>query len=105
MKDEVSVSELSEILQKQPSAVLVDVREEDEHNDWSLLGTLIPLGSLEDRYEEIPKDVPVYLYCRSGRRSRVALEFLKGKGYSNCFNVTGGILAWMNEIDPEGRKA
>lgn len=104
MKDEVSVQELSEILAKNPSANLVDVREEDEVADVNLSPTLVmSLGEFEDRFKEIPKDGPVYLYCRSGRRSRIALEYLKTKGYDNCFNVTGGILAWQNEIDPEGR--
>lgn len=106
MKDEVSVQDLSEILKKAPSTFLVDTREEEEVRDVNLSPTkVIPLGEFEDRFQEIPKDVPVYLYCRSGRRSRIALEFLKSKGYDNGFNVEGGILAWQNEIDPEGRQA
>lgn len=103
MSDEVSVQQLQEILAKDPSAVLIDVRNEDEHEEVDLGGKLIPLGELEDRYAEIPRDKPVYLYCRSGRRSRTALEFLKSKGYTNGFNVAGGMLDWQNEIDPEGR--
>lgn len=106
MKDGISVNELSEILQKTPSAFLVDVREEEEVREVNLTPTtVIPLGEFEERYKELPKDQPVYLYCRSGRRSRIALEFLKTKGYDNGFNVEGGILAWQNEIDPEGRSA
>lgn len=104
MKDEVSVQELEEILKKTPNANLIDVREEEEVRDVNLAPTqIIPLGEFEERFKEVPKDSPVYLYCRSGRRSRIALEYLKTKGYDNCFNVTGGILAWQNEIDPEGR--
>ena len=105
MEDEVSVQELSEILQKTPSVALIDVREEDEFNDMNLASKLIPMSELEERFSEIPTEGPVYIYCRSGRRSRVAIEFLKTKGYSNCFNVTGGILAWLNEVDPEGRRS
>lgn len=106
MSDEISVQELSEILEKTPAASLIDVREEDEVRDVNLRPSqVIPLGELEDRFKEVPKEGPVYLYCRSGRRSRIALEFLKSKGYDNCFNVAGGILAWQNEIDPEGRPA
>lgn len=103
MQDDISVQELDEILKKNPSANLIDVREEEEHADANIGGKLIPLGTLEERYGEIPKDGPVYLYCRTGRRSRVALEFLKSKGYANCVNVAGGIMAWLNEINPEGR--
>jgi rhodanese-related sulfurtransferase len=103
MQDDISVQELSEILEKNPSAQIIDVREEEEHSDINIGGKLIPLGTLEERFAEVPKDGPVYLYCRTGRRSRVALEFLKSKGYSNCLNVAGGIMAWLNEINPEGR--
>jgi rhodanese-related sulfurtransferase len=105
MNDEISVQELSEILEKDPSTVLIDVREQDEFDDVNLAGQLIPMSEIEDRFAEIPKDETVYIYCRSGRRSRTAIEFLKSKGYSNCFNVTGGILAWLNEVNPEGRAA
>jgi rhodanese-related sulfurtransferase len=106
MQDEISVQELSEILEKDPATVLIDVREQDEFEDANLSGRLIPMSEIEDRYAEIPKDAPVvYIHCRSGKRSRTAIEFLKTKGYSNCVNVTGGILAWLNEVDPEGRQA
>jgi adenylyltransferase/sulfurtransferase len=105
MNDEISVQELSEILEKDPSTVLIDVREQEEFDDANLSGKLIPMSELEDRFSEIPKEGPVYVHCRSGKRSRTAIEFLKTKGYKNCFNVTGGILAWLNEINPEGRAA
>ena len=105
MNDEISVQELSEILEKDPSAVLIDVREQDEFNDVNLAGQLIPMSEIEDRFAEIPKDGTVYIHCRSGKRSRTAIEFLKSKGYQNCTNVTGGILAWLNEINPDGRAA
>jgi rhodanese-related sulfurtransferase len=103
MNDEISVLELSEILEKNPATVLIDVREQEEFDEVNLSGKLIPLSEFESRWQEIPQEGPVYLYCRSGRRSRTALEFLKKQGYGNCYNVTGGILAWLNEINPEGR--
>ncbi len=105
MSDEISVQELSEILAENPATVLIDVREQEEFDEVNLSGKLIPMSEIETRWSEIPKDGNVYLHCRSGKRSRVALEFLKSKGYANCVNVTGGILAWLNEINPDGRKA
>lgn len=105
MEDEISVLELSEILEKNPSATLIDVREQEEFDEVNLAGKLIPLSEFEKRWQEVPQEGPVYVYCRSGRRSRTALEFLKRHGYTNGFNVTGGILAWLNEINPEGRSA
>ena len=67
--------------------------------------SVIPMSELESRWSEIPKEGPVYIYCRSGPRSRTAIQFLKSKGYSNCVNLTGGILSWLNEVNPEGRAA
>ncbi|MEO6096709.1 MAG: rhodanese-like domain-containing protein [Fibrobacteria bacterium] len=105
MNDEISVQELSEILEKDPKAALIDVREQEEFEEANLSGKLIPMSELQDRYAEIPKEGTVYVHCRSGKRSRTAIEFLKSKGYANCVNVTGGILAWLNEVNPEGRVA
>ncbi len=103
MNDEISVLELSEILEKNPAAVLLDVREQEEFDEVNLSGKLIPLSEFQARWQEVPRDVPVYIYCRSGRRSRTALEFLKKNGFTNGMNVSGGILAWLNEISPDGR--
>ncbi len=101
--DEISVQELQEALEANPQAVLIDVREQEEFDEANLKGKLIPLSQLEQRWSEIPKEGPVYIHCRSGKRSRTAIELLKTKGYENCFNVTGGILAWLNEVNPNGR--
>lgn len=103
LNDEISALELSEILEKTPEAALFDVREQEEHDEVNIGGKLIPLSEFERRWQEVPKAGPVYLYCRSGRRSRTALEFLKKQGYDNVMNVTGGILAWLNEVNPNGR--
>lgn len=103
VNDEISVLELSEILEKDPNTALIDVREQEEFDEVNLGGHLIPLSEFEQRWQEVPQDKPVYVYCRSGRRSRTALEFLKKQGYTNGMNVTGGILAWLNEVNPNGR--
>jgi sulfur-carrier protein adenylyltransferase/sulfurtransferase len=105
MNDEISVQELSEILEADPKAILIDVREQEEFDEANLSGKLIPMSEFQDRFAEIPKEGTVYVHCRSGKRSRTAIEFLKSKGYANCMNVTGGILAWLNEVNPEGRSA
>jgi rhodanese-related sulfurtransferase len=101
--DEISVQELQEVLEANPQATLIDVREQEEFDEVNLKARLIPLSKLEQRWAEIPKEGPAYIHCRSGKRSRTAIEFLKTKGYTNCFNVTGGILAWLNEVNPDGR--
>ena len=74
-------------------AYIVDVREEGEYAEGHLVGSHnIPLTQLRARMEEIPKDVPVYLHCRSSQRSYYALCCLRGHGYHNLTNISGSFL-------------
>lgn len=76
-----------------PGAYIVDVREEGEYAEGHLVGSHnIPLTQLRARMEEIPKDVPVYLHCRSSQRSYYALCCLRGHGYHNLTNISGSFL-------------
>lgn len=79
-------------------ALLIDVREADEYAQGHAPGsTLIPLGQLAQRLQEIAryKDKPVALICHSGRRSAQALKLLEGAGFSAAANVEGGMIAWQ----------
>lgn len=79
-------------------ALLIDVREADEYAQGHAPGsTLIPLGQLAQRLQEIAryKDKPVVLICHSGRRSAQALKLLEGAGFSAAANVEGGMIAWQ----------
>ena len=79
-------------------ALLIDVREADEYAQGHAPGsTLIPLGQLAQRLQEIAryKDKPVVLICHSGRRSEQALKLLEGAGFSAAANVEGGMIAWQ----------
>jgi rhodanese-related sulfurtransferase len=79
-------------------ALLLDVREAYEYEQGHAPGsTLIPLGQLEQRLQEISsyKDKPVALICRSGQRSGVAQKLLKIAGFSATANLEGGIIAWQ----------
>ena len=73
MNDEISVQELSEILEKDPNTVLIDVREKGEFDEINLSGKHIPFSEFEFRWREIPQDAPVCIHCYTGRRSRSAL--------------------------------
>lgn len=78
-------------------ALLLDVREPDEYAQGHAPGsTLIPLGQLEQRLNEITgyKNKPVAVICRSGRRSAQAAKLLEQAGFSTVSNVEGGMLAW-----------
>lgn len=74
-------------------AYIVDVREENEYAAGHLNGAHnIPLSQLEERMNEIPKDVPVYLHCRSSQRSYYAVCRLQSYGYTNVTNISGSFL-------------
>lgn len=76
-------------------AILVDVRTPGEVAEGMAPGALnIPLQEIQQRLGEFPKDKPLLIYCRSGKRSMAASEFLVQNGYEQVFNVVGGFLAF-----------
>ena len=97
---EISVQELKEMRDKGEDFQLIDVREEFEYEVSNLGGTLIPLGGILIEADKISKDKPVIVQCRSGKRSAAAIMQLEQLGYTNLYNLQGGIMAWANEIDP-----
>jgi len=98
---EIKVQELKELLDKHEDFQLVDVREDFEYEVSNLGGTLIPLGGILIEADQIAKDKPVVVMCRSGRRSAAAIMQLEQQfGFNNLSNLQGGILAWAEEIDP-----
>jgi adenylyltransferase/sulfurtransferase len=97
----VTVKELKALMDKQADFQLIDCREEDEHEFCNIGGELIPMGEIEDHIEKISKEKQVIIYCRSGNRSaNVIYDLQQQYGYTNLYNLTGGILAWSREIDP-----
>lgn len=83
--------------------VLVDVREPNEYEINRIPGSvLIPKGEFLSgaALEQLPQDKPVVLHCKSGMRSAEALAVVKGAGLSDAVHVGGGVVAWVNQIDP-----
>jgi len=88
---QVSLDQVRLLLEQ--GETFIDVREKGEYDYGHLKGaTNIPLSELRKRVEEIPKDRPVYLHCRTGQRSYNAVLALQNFGYPNVINVTGGFL-------------
>jgi len=97
---EISVKELKELQDKPESCCLIDVRNPAEYEYCNLAGTLIPMSEITERYEEIPKDTKVVIHCHHGGRSKKVIAWLQDQyGYTNLYNLTGGIHAWSIEID------
>lgn len=94
--------DLKERLDNGEDIVVIDVR-----NPWELEITQVDfaenivMDELPQNLDQIPKDKPVILICRSGGRSRMAGNFLVSKGWdeNNLFNLEGGILGWAEEVD------
>lgn len=77
-------------------AYIVDVREKNEFENGHIKGAHnIPLTEIRNRISEVPKDVPVYLHCRSSQRSYYAYTFLRENGYKNIYNIQGSYL-WFS---------
>ncbi len=99
--DEIPAAELATMLKRGDPFLLVDVREPNELDICRIPGaTLLPLSALPQRFGELPKDQPIVLHCKAGKRSMKALQFLRQQGYANLRSVRGGIEAWSNEVDP-----
>jgi rhodanese-related sulfurtransferase len=82
---------------------LLDVRQPEEHAFVSLPNsTLIPLGELSDRVDEIEEwqDEQVVVYCHHGIRSAQAVAQLRAAGFANVENLSGGIERWASDVDP-----
>lgn len=95
----ITVQELKELIEQNADFQLIDVREAYEYEEANIGGHLIPLGEIQTRFTEISKDKLVIMQCRSGARSAGAIQFLEQNyGYTNLYNLEGGILAWLNVI-------
>ena len=98
---EISVSDLARMHDAAEDFLLLDVREPDEIKIASIpWATVIPMGEVPARLDELPKDKPIAVLCRSGGRSGRVTQFLNENGYPNAVNVAGGILDWSKTIDP-----
>jgi len=75
---------------------VIDVRNRTEYDAGHLPGSLhIPVGYLEERLAEIPREKPIVVQCQSGARSAIATSVLQRLGVQNAANLTGGFLAWQ----------
>lgn len=84
---------------------LIDVREPHEYQIARIPGaTLIPLGTLASRLGELDPNAEIVAHCKSGGRSQKAVDLLKQSGFKNVRNMTGGILAWSDKVDPSTPK-
>jgi len=101
MNGDLDPVEVKSMLDRSVAFTLIDVREPHEWNICRIPGAkLIPLGELPRRTGELDTAAEIVAHCRSGVRSAKAVEILKQAGFGNVHNMTGGILAWSDKVDP-----
>src|SRR5712675_2133740 len=98
---DIQVEELKKRLDAGENLFVLDVREPHEYQICNIGGHLIPLGDLPKRVNELDSSKNIVAHCRSGKRSADAVEFLRKAGFDKVRNLTGGILAWADRIDPK----
>ena len=99
---EVTPVELKKMMDAHEDFQLIDVREEYEADIATLGGKLIPMGTVMEHLNEISKDKKVVVHCRSGKRSATIISALEQMhGYTNLYNLKGGILAYADDVDPK----
>lgn len=101
----ITVTELKALKDQGADFQLIDVREGYENDICEIGGELIPVGEIPAHVDRISRDKQVVVHCRSGARSANVINFLESNyNFENLYNLTGGILAWADEIDPNMEK-
>lgn len=99
---EISARDLYDWQVKGEAFQLVDVRERDEYDFVNIGAELIPLGTVAANADKFSRDVKVVVHCKMGGRSAKAIRELEEKfGYTNLYNLKGGILGYIDEVRPE----
>jgi sulfur-carrier protein adenylyltransferase/sulfurtransferase len=98
---EITAVELKQRLDRGDDLKIVDVREPNEYQINRIPGSvLIPLGDVPKRYNELDPDDLIVVHCKMGSRSAKAADFLRSVGFKKVLNLKGGVLDWVDKVDP-----
>ena len=93
---------LQQWLEEKRQIQLLDVREQDEWDICHIQGSLhIPMNDIVKQLDKINTNLPTVVICHHGIRSSIIADKLSTKGYSNLYNLTGGIDMWARQVDKE----
>jgi len=102
---EITAVELKQRMDRGEKLRIIDVREPNEYQICRIPGTeLIPLGDVPKRYNELDPDQELIVHCKMGGRSAKAADFLRSVGFKQVLNLKGGILDWIDKVDPSQPK-
>jgi rhodanese-related sulfurtransferase len=96
--------EAQDLLQKHPDTFVLDVRTPGEYASAHIPGAkLLPIDEIESRFHELPANAErIVVHCEAGGRSAAACDFLAGKGFTNLYNMVGGMHAWKGPREGKG---
>ena len=98
---EISVQSLNEKINNNEKFALIDVREDEELKISKISQAIhIPMNNIANHLKQLPSEKQIIIMCKSGGRSAQVCEYLSNQGYSNVYNLKGGIISWALEIDP-----
>jgi adenylyltransferase/sulfurtransferase len=104
MIPQMNVTDLKTKLDNGDDFLLLDVREQNEYDIVNIPGAkLLPLSIFQAKWEEElgdKKDKEIVIHCKMGGRSQQACDFLAAQGFANVSNVAGGVMAWVDQVDP-----
>jgi monothiol glutaredoxin len=100
MVQEMTVTDLKELLDSEEQVRLYDVRTEAEREICTIDGAVLLTQEVADAIAELPKETKLVFHCHHGGRSFQAASYFLQMGFPNVVNVTGGINAWSLTIDP-----
>jgi adenylyltransferase/sulfurtransferase len=102
---EITATELKQRLDRGDKLRIIDVREPNEWQINRIPGAeLIPLGEVPRRYAELDPEEEIVVQCKMGSRSAKAADFLRSVGFKRVLNLKGGILDWIDKVDPSQPK-
>ena len=102
---DITVKELKERMDRGEAPTLIDVREPSESAICRIEGAvLIPMAQLPQQLASFDKNQEIVVHCKSGGRSGQAVQYMTRQGFANARNLTGGILAWIDQVDPSQPK-
>lgn len=107
----VTAEKLDEMRKQQPDIVILDSRKKEEYNVSHIPGAkFVDYLKFKMKYlKGIPKDTPIYVYCSVGYRSERTAEKLKEEGYTEVYNLYGGLFNWANHgfpmVDQDGKSS
>jgi len=102
---EITSLELKQRLDRGDDLKIIDVREPNEYQINRIAGSmLIPLGDIPKRYTELDPEDELVMQCKSGARSAKAADFLRSVGFKKVLNLKGGVLDWIDKVDPSQPK-